>query len=109
MKDIIEQLRTFTKERNWEQYHTPDNLAKSIMIEAAELLENYQWQEEAKDLDNVKDEIADILAYTLMLADHYDFDVKELLNTKIKKNHAKYPKDKVYGKSDKYTEIKNNK
>ncbi|MFW5838475.1 MAG: nucleotide pyrophosphohydrolase [Bacillota bacterium] len=109
MKDIINQLRIFTKERNWEQFHTPDNLAKSIMIEAAELLENYQWQPDAKDIDNVKDEIADILAYTLMLADYYDFDIRDLLTNKIKKNHKKYPKDKVFGKSDKYTEIKNNK
>lgn len=105
MKDIIEKLVKFRDERNWKQFHSPDNLAKSIVIEAAELLENYQWQSKETDLNNVKEEIADIMAYCLLLCDHYQIDYKEILLDKIKKNEEKYPVEKAYGKSDKYTKL----
>ncbi|MBU1019828.1 MAG: nucleotide pyrophosphohydrolase [Firmicutes bacterium] len=105
MKEIMKRLQKFTSDRNWAQFHTPDNLAKSIVIEASELLINYQYDDAYFNLDNVKDELADVLAYCLMLCDHYQFDLTEIMNRKIDKNEKKYPIDKVYGKSDKYTKL----
>ncbi len=105
MKDIIDRLNKFTRDRNWKQFHTPENLSKSIMIEAAELLEHFQWGEGELDIEAVKEEIADVLAYTYMLCDHYDFDIKEIMNNKITKNEKKYPIEKAYGKSDKYNKL----
>ena len=105
MKDIIEKLVKFRDDRNWKQFHTPENLSKSVILEAAELLENYQWGEGHEDIDNVKDEIADILSYCLYICEHYNFDVKEILNNKITKNEKKYPIDKAYGKSNKYNDL----
>lgn len=102
MKEIIKEIIKFRDERDWEQFHTPSNLAKSIVIEAAELLENYQWQDKEVDLVNVKEELADILIYSFTLANHYDFDIKEIILEKITKNNLKYPKDKVSGSSKKY-------
>lgn len=91
MKSIIEEIIKFREARNWGPHHTPDNLAKSIMIEAAELLENYQWGSVARDLDNVKEEIADILIYALTLTHHYGLDVETIILEKLKKNNQKYP------------------
>ncbi|MFP4287235.1 MAG: nucleotide pyrophosphohydrolase [Candidatus Izemoplasmataceae bacterium] len=91
MDKLIKEIIAFRDERNWKPYHTPSNLAKSIMIEAAELLENYQWDDKALDLKNVKEEIADILIYTLMLTHHYDFDIESLILDKLAKNNKKYP------------------
>lgn len=105
MKKIIERLNKFRDERNWKQFHTPENLSKSIVIEAAELLENYQWSSGDVDIQNVKEEIADIMAYCLMLSDYYGFDIKEILNEKIDKNEKKYPVEKAFGKSNKYNNL----
>lgn len=106
MKDILNRLRKFRDDREWHQFHTPENLATSIIIEAAELLENYQWPGFVEtDIDNVKDEIADILAYTFLLADHYGFDLKTIMNEKIDKNEKKYPIEKAKGKSTKYDKL----
>ncbi len=105
MDDIIKRLRKFRDERNWAQFHTADNLAKSIALEAAELLENYQWDDETVDVDNVKEELADIMSYCLMMIDHYGFDLTTIIHDKIDKNEKKYPVDKAYGKSDKYHKL----
>jgi NTP pyrophosphatase (non-canonical NTP hydrolase) len=105
MDEIIKKLNEFRDQRNWKQFHQPKNLAMSIMIEAAELLENYQWENQKEDIANVKDELADIMSYCLLLCDEYQFDMKELILTKIKKNEQKYPIDKAYGKADKYTKL----
>ena len=106
MKDIIEKLVKFRDDRNWKQFHTPENLAKSVVIEASELLENFQWgRDEEVDIDNVKEEIADIVGYCLLLCEHYGFDLKTILNDKIKLNNEKYPVDKAYGKADKYDKL----
>lgn len=105
MKNIIEKIRNFRDERNWNQFHTPENLAKSISIEAAELLENYQWQNPNVDIENVKDEIADIFMYALLFIDKYDFDLEELILKKLDKNKKKYPISKAFGKSDKYDKL----
>jgi NTP pyrophosphatase (non-canonical NTP hydrolase) len=91
MEDIKIKLRAFAKERDWLEYHTKENLAKSIVIEASELLLNYQWDSVEKDVLNVKEELADIMIYSIMLADKYGFDIKEMIEEKIVKNAIKYP------------------
>lgn len=91
MEDIKEVLRQFAKDRNWTEFHTKENLAKSIVIEASELLLNYQWNSVEKDVTNVKEELADIMIYSIMLADKYGFDIKEMIEEKIQKNSIKYP------------------
>ena len=72
----MKMIDDFNTEREWHQFHTPANLAKSIVIEASELLELFQWQDRPKSLDNLKEELADVLSYCLMLAQHYDLDLE---------------------------------
>jgi len=105
MEKIIERLNKFRDDRNWKQFHTPNNLAKSIAIESSELLINYQFDNVYFDLENVKDELSDVMAYCLMLSDHYNFDLEQIMNDKIDKNEKKYPIDKAYGKSNKYNNL----
>ncbi|MFA4972880.1 MAG: nucleotide pyrophosphohydrolase [bacterium] len=94
----------FRNARDWKQYHTPRNLAASICIEAAELLELYQWAEEA-DKERVAEEIADIYIYLITLAHDLNISVEGAVADKLAKNAKKYPVDKCYGRADKYTEI----
>ncbi len=103
MKEIMQTIIRFRDERNWKQFHTPDNLAKSIVLEAAELLENFQWNNHQEDVDNIKEELADVMTYCLLMCDHYGFDPKTIIKEKMSKNEKKYPVNKAYGKSDKYT------
>ncbi len=105
METFIKRLRRFRDARDWKKFHTPENLAKSVAIEASELLENYQWPNREPDMDNVKEEIADVVTYCLMLTDHYGFDIHRLLEEKMDKNEEKYPVDKAFGKADKYNEL----
>lgn len=105
MKNITEKLIKFRNDRNWQQFHTPENLSKSIVLEAAELLENYQWESGKENIENVKEELADIVGYCLLLCEHYGFDLETIMNEKIDKNEKKYPVSKSYGKSDKYNKI----
>ena len=105
MDKTIERLIKFRDDRNWKQFHTPNNLAKSIAIESSELLINYQFDNHYFDLENVKDELADIMAYCLMLSEHYDFDLEKIMNDKIDKNEKKYPIDKAFGKANKYNNL----
>ena len=91
MEDLIKKIRAFRDARGWEPYHTPENLAKSIVIEAAELLENFQWSQEAASLENVKEELADVFIYCLMMIDYYNLDLKTIILEKIEKNNVKYP------------------
>ncbi len=104
MDEIIRMLRKFNEERDWEQYHSPENLAKSISIEAGELLECFQWSPEY-NLSAVKEEVADVMLYCLMLADHTGINVIEAMKDKIACNAAKYPVEKARGSSRKYTEL----
>ena len=104
MDDIKEELLMFQRERDWKKFHTPENLAKSISIEAAELLEHFQWQKEY-DENEVADELADVLIYCLYMADAMDFDVKEIILNKMGKNALKYSVDKSKGNAKKYTEL----
>ena len=104
MDDIKKEILMFQKERDWKKFHTPENLAKSISIEAAELLEHFQWQKEY-DESEVADELADVLIYCLYMADAMDFDVKKIILNKMEKNAIKYPIDKSKGNAKKYTEL----
>jgi dCTP diphosphatase len=103
-KELISALRQFTSERDWHQFHTPENLAKSISIESAELLELFQWSEPS-DLEDVKDELADVLTYCILLADKYDLDIEKIVLEKLEKTKAKYPVDKSFGRSEKYDRL----
>lgn len=89
-KEIIE----FRDKRDWGIHHTPSNLAKSISIEAAELLELYQWGDSANDIERVKEELADVLIYSITLAERLELDINEIILSKIKKNGIKYPSKK---------------
>lgn len=105
MLEILQALLKFRDERNWKQFHTPENLAKSIVLESAELLENFQWQNNNENIDNIKDELADILTYCFFMCDHYQLDVKTIVLDKLKKNAEKYPVEKSYGKANKYNDL----
>ena len=104
-KKTIERIRKFTEERDWDQFHSPANLAKSIVIEAAELLECFQWSDTKYDLQHIKEELADVLVYSQNLLDKLELDADEIVNMKMKQHEAKYPVDKAIGNSSKYTEL----
>jgi len=106
IKEITQELIKFRNERDWEQFHNPKDLALAINIEAGELLEEYLWKkhEDAKK-ENVKEELADIFAFAFLLAEKYDFDVKQIVLEKIKKNGEKYPIDKAKGTAKKYDKL----
>lgn len=104
MQEVIEKLIKFRDDRNWKQFQTPANLAKSISIESAELLENFQWDDNY-DKNHVEEELADVLIYSYLMAITMDVDVKEIMLKKIEKNEKKYPVEKSRGKSTKYTEL----
>lgn len=103
-QETIESLRAFVEERDWSQFHSPENLAKSISIEAGELLECYQWNADG-DPDRVRDELADVLTYCLMLADRLGVDPAEIVDSKLEKSRLKYPVDKARGRSTKYDRL----
>jgi len=105
MNDILEKLIKFRDNRNWKQFHTPDNLAKSISIEANELLENFQWGNQNADIKNIKEEVADIFGYLLLLCKELNIDLIEATNSKIQLNNEKYPVDKAFGTSKKYNKL----
>ena len=101
----IERIRKFTEDRDWDQFHSPANLAKSIVIEAAELLECFQWSDEEFDLQHVKEELADVMVYSQNLLDKLGLDADEIVNMKMTQNEKKYPVEKAKGNSKKYDEL----
>lgn len=101
----IERIRKFTEDRDWDQFHSLANLAKSIVIEAAELLECFQWNETEYDLQHIKEELADVLVYSQNLLDKLELDADEIVNMKMEQNETKYPVDKAKGNAVKYTEL----
>ena len=101
----IERIRKFTEDRDWDQFHSPANLAKSISIEANELLECFQWDEENFDLEAVKEELADVLVYCRNMLDKLGLDEDEIINAKMTKNEKKYPVEKAKGNSAKYDKL----
>ena len=101
-KETIERIRKFTKDRDWDQFHTPGNLAKSISIEANELLECFQWSDTEYDLEHVKEELADVIVYCQDMLDKLGLDVDEIVMHKMAMNEAKYPLEKAKGSAAKY-------
>ena len=104
-KATIERIRNFTTDRDWDQFHSPANLAKSISIEANELLECFQWSDTEYDVEHVKEELADVIVYCQNMLDKLGLDVDEIVNNKMAKNEQKYPIDKAKGKSNKYDKL----
>ena len=101
----IDRIRKFTEDRDWDQFHSPANLAKSIVIEAAELLECFQWSDTEYNLQHIKEELADVLVYSQNLLDKLGLDADEIVNMKMTQNEAKYPVEKAKGSAVKYTEL----
>ena len=106
MKELMREIRQFTEDRDWDQFHNGKDLALALSIEASELNEAFLWKD-AKDvkLEKVREELADVFNYAFLIADKYDLDVREIVMEKLAKNAIKYPVDKAKGKSDKYTEL----
>lgn len=104
MQELTKKVVEFTKERDWEQFHSLENLAKSISIEAGELLECFQWNNEY-DLEEVTDELADVINYCVLMANKLGVDAKQIVLDKMEKTAKKYPVDKTKGKSTKYNKL----
>ena len=104
LEELMERIKSFNKERDWDQFHTPVNLAKSISIEANELLECYQWNDNA-DIKNVKEELADVMNYCLQMCEVLNLDPIYIMNEKMDKTEKKYPVEKARGVSTKYNKL----
>ena len=104
-QETIDRIRKFTEDRDWDQFHSPANLAKSISIEANELLECFQWSDTEYDISHVKEELADVLVYCRNMLDKLELDEDEIVNEKMSRNEAKYPVEKAKGKANKYNEL----
>ena len=104
-QDTINRIRQFTIDRDWDQFHSPANLAKSISIEANELLECFQWSDTDYDLEHVKEELADVIVYCQDMLDKLGLDADEIVNAKMAKNEAKYPVEKARGSAAKYDQL----
>jgi len=108
-EETVKKLIRFRDDRDWRQFHTPKDLAISLSLEAAELLEVFQWSgtdmERSDKLEKIKEELADVLSYCLLMADVCGLDPDEILLAKIARNEEKYPVEKAKGRSDKYTEL----
>lgn len=106
LSTLTSSLRAFRDARDWAQFHNPKDLSLALSIEANELLEAFLWKSpEQADPAKVKEELADVFAYALLLADHYGFDVDTIVREKIARNELKYPVDKAKGSAAKYTEL----
>ena len=107
--ETIARVVQFRDARNWRQFHTPKDLALSMALEAAELLEIFQWSGtdlECRDkTDKIREELADVLSYCILMADVCGLDLDEIMNAKVDKNEAKYPVEKAWGSAAKYTDL----
>ena len=107
--ETIQRVLTFRDDRDWRQFHTPKDLAISMSLEAAELLEVFQWSGadlECRDkMEQIREELADVLSYCILMADVCGLDLDEIMNEKVGKNEAKYPVEKARGNAAKYTEL----
>ncbi len=104
-EETVKRILKFTEDRDWDQFHTPANLAKSISIEANELLECFQWSDDGYDINEVKEELADVLVYCVDMLDKLGLDEDEIINAKMDKNEAKYPVEKARGNAKKYNKF----
>ena len=106
LEELRKAIVQFTQERDWDQFHNGKDLALALSIEAAELNEAFLWKDASKvNVDKVKEELADIFNYAILIADKYDLDVKQIVLDKIKRNAEKYPVEKAYGSAKKYDEL----
>lgn len=109
-QETINEVLKFRDDRNWKQFHNPKDLAISICLEAAELLEVFQWSAEDVNCDNklnkITEELADVINYCILMADACGLDMDEIVCEKIKTNNKKYPVEKSFGSKEKYTELK---
>lgn len=103
--ETINRIREFSTDRDWDKYHTPNNLAKTIVLEANELLECFQWDDENFKIEKVKEELADVIVNCQNLLDKLGLDVDEIINAKMAQNEKKYPVEKIKGIAKKYNEI----
>lgn len=110
-EETIEQVLKFRDDRNWKQFHNPKDLAISISLEAAELLEVFQWSAEdvkcEEKMDRIREELADVVNYCILMADACGLNLDEIVTEKIKRNNEKYPIEKAFGSKEKYTVFKN--
>lgn len=104
-KETKERIKRFSEDRDWGQFHSPANLAKSISIEANELLECFQWSDDNYDINEVKEELADVIVYCQNMLEKLNLDVDEIVNAKMDQNEAKYPVNKAKGKATKYNKL----
>ena len=111
-QETINEVLKFRDDRNWKQFHNPKDLAISISLEAAELLEVFQWSAEdvvcENKMDKIKEELADVINYCILMADCCGLDLDEIVSEKVKRNSEKYPVDKAFGSKAKYTELQGN-
>lgn len=106
LEELREAIVQFTQERDWDQFHNGKDLALALSIEAAELNEAFLWKDASKvNVDKVKEELADIFNYAILIADKYGLDIKQIVLDKLQKNAEKYPVDKTYGSAKKYDEL----
>ena len=105
MEETLNRIRKFRRDRDWDQFHSPSNLAKAISIEAAELLENFLWDNDNYNREQVLEELADVMVYCVHMADALGADIEDTINKKMDKNEKKYPVEKAKGNSKKYTEL----
>ena len=104
-QETADRIRKFTEDRDWNQFNSPANLANSIVIEAAELLECFQWSDEEYDLQHIKEELADVMVYSQNLLDKLGLDADEIINMKMDQNETKYPVEKAKGNAAKYDKL----
>ncbi|MBR0419355.1 MAG: nucleotide pyrophosphohydrolase [Erysipelotrichaceae bacterium] len=104
-EQLLEKIRKFNEDRDWDQFHSPANLAKSVSIEAGELLECFQWDNENFDKEAVCEEMADVFTYLVDMADRLDVDLIDITDKKMDKNIEKYPVDKAKGRNTKYDKL----
>ena len=105
LEQVKQRIDKFVTDRDWRQFHTPSNLAKSISIEASELLECFQWSDTEYDLEHIKEELADVLNYCIQMSQVLNLDIVDILNAKMDKTEKKYPVGKSKGVSTKYDKL----
>ena len=105
LEQVKQRIDKFNKDRDWDKFHSPSNLAKSISIEANELLECFQWNDNEYDLESVKEELADGMNYCIQMSQVLNVDIIDIINAKMDKTEKKYPVDKAKGVSTKYNKL----
>ena len=106
LENLRQEIVKFTQERDWDQFHNGKDLALALSIEAAELNEAFLWKDVSEvNVEKVKEELADVFNYAILIADKYDLDIKQIVLDKIRRNAEKYPVEKAYGSAKKYNEL----